>query len=123
MNLVGKTGRKPENWNKARKKDLTEKSPEKDKDQDFASETKGDRCKSSSDCMRPSKSSTSKSKRLYRKLKFQEKGRVESRIEEIRIFLSETTLNNPGYWDPKGWSPTTNLPRTEFFPIFLPHTK
>ena len=31
MNLVGKTG-EPENWDKARKKDLTVKSPEKDKD-------------------------------------------------------------------------------------------
>ena len=55
--------------------------------------------------MRPSKSSISEYERLRRKLKFQEKGRVEPRIEEIEIFLSETTVNSLGYWDPKGWSP------------------
>ena len=33
MNLGGKTGEEPENWDKARKKDLTIKNPEKDKDQ------------------------------------------------------------------------------------------
>ena len=123
MNLVGKAGRELENQDKAKKKDLTEKIPEEDKGQDLASETEGDRCKPSSDRMRSSKSSISESERLWRKLKFQEKGRVEPRIEEIRIFLSETTLNNPGYWDPKGWSPTTNLPRTEFFPHLLPRTE
>ena len=48
--------------------------------------------------MRPSKSSISELERLRRKLKFQEKGRVESRIEEIEIFLSETTINSLGYW-------------------------
>ena len=58
MNLVGKTG-EPENWDKARKKDLTVKSPEEDKDQDFTSETDGDKCKQSSDRMRHSKSSIS----------------------------------------------------------------
>ena len=59
MNLVGKTGEEPENWDKARKKDLTVKSPEEDKDQDFTSETDGDKCKQSSDRMRHSKSSKS----------------------------------------------------------------
>ena len=39
MNLVGKTGGEPEHWDKARKKDLTVKSPEEDKDQDLTSET------------------------------------------------------------------------------------
>ena len=58
MNLVGKTG-EPENWDKARKKDLTVKSPEEDKDQDFTSKTDGDKCKQSSDRMRHSKSSIS----------------------------------------------------------------
>ena len=77
----------------------------KDKGQDLASETEGDRCKPSSDRMRSSKSSILESESLRRKLKFQEKGLVELRIEEIRIFLSETTLNSLGYWDPKGWSP------------------
>ena len=52
--------------------------------------------------MRPFKSSISESERLRRKLKFPEKGRVEPRIEEIEIFLSETTVNSLGYWDPKG---------------------
>ena len=43
MNLVGKAGRELENQDKARKKDLTEKSPEEDKGQDMVSETEGDR--------------------------------------------------------------------------------
>ena len=102
--MVGKTGGEPENWDKARKKYLTVKSPEEDKDQDLAYETEGERCKSSSDRIRPSKSSISKSERLL-ELKFQEKGRVEPRIQEIGIFVSETTLNSLGYWDLKGWSP------------------
>ena len=55
--------------------------------------------------MRPPESSISESERLRRKLKFQEKGRVKPRIEEIGIFLSETTINSLGYWIPKGWSP------------------
>ena len=59
MNLVGKTGGEPEHWDKARKKDLTVKIPEVDKDQDLASKTEGDKCKQSSDRMRPSKSSIS----------------------------------------------------------------
>ena len=57
-NLVGKAG-ELENWDKVRKKDLTEKSPEEDKGQDLASEIEGDWCKPSSDRMRPSKSSIS----------------------------------------------------------------
>ena len=73
---------------------MTVKSPEEDKDQDLASGTKNDTCRQSSDRMRPSKSSISESERLRRKLKFQEKGRVEPRIEEIGIFLSKTTLNS-----------------------------
>ena len=36
MNLVWKTGGKPEHWDKVRKKDLTVKSPEEDKNQDLA---------------------------------------------------------------------------------------
>ena len=83
MNLVRKIEGELENWDRARKKDLTEKSHEEDKGQDLAFETEGDRCKPSSDRMRPSKSSISKSERLQRKLKFQEKGWVEPRIEEI----------------------------------------
>ena len=82
---------------------MTVKSPEEDKDQDLEFETEGDKGKQSSDRMRPSKSSISESERLRRKLKFQEKGRVEPRVEEIGIFLSVTTLNS--LWTPKGWSP------------------
>ena len=51
-NLEGKTEGEPENWDKVRKKDLTEKNPEEDKGQDLASEIEGDRCKPSSDRMR-----------------------------------------------------------------------
>ena len=40
MNLVGKIGGKPENWDKARNKDLTVNNPEGDKDQDLISRTK-----------------------------------------------------------------------------------
>ena len=57
MNLVGKTGGKPKNWDKARNKDLTVKSFEGDKDQDLMSGTEGDKCRRSRDRMRPSKSS------------------------------------------------------------------
>ena len=39
--MVGKIEGKPENWGKARKKDLTMKSPEGDKDQDLLSGTEG----------------------------------------------------------------------------------
>ena len=56
-NLVGKNEEEPENWDKARKKDLNVKSPEEDKDQDLVSETDDDKCKQSSDCMRHSKTS------------------------------------------------------------------
>ena len=52
--------------------------------------------------MRHSRSSISKKVRLRRKLKFQEKGRAEPRIEEIEIFLFVTTLNSLGYCDLKG---------------------
>ena len=104
-NLVGKIGDESERWDKARKKDLTVNSPEEDKDLVLASKTDGDKCKQSSDRMRLSKSSISESERLQRKLKFKEKGRVEPRIEDIRIFLSVTTPNNLGYWNLKGWSP------------------
>ena len=38
-NLEGKTEGEPENWDKARKKNLTEKGPEDNKGQDLASET------------------------------------------------------------------------------------
>ena len=55
--------------------------------------------------MRHSRSSISESERLRQKLKFQEKGQAETRIEEIGLFLSVTTLNSLGYWDFKGWSP------------------
>ena len=44
-NLVGKTGGESEQWDKARKKDLTVKSPEEDKDQDLASGTENVKCK------------------------------------------------------------------------------
>ena len=95
-NLVGKTEGKPENWDKARKKDLTVKSYEGDKDQDLISETEGDKCRQSRDRMRLSKSSISESEMLRQKLKFQEKGRVDSRIEEIGMFLFVTTLSSLG---------------------------
>ena len=85
-NLVGKTGGESENLDKARKKYLTVKSPEGDKDQDLISGTKGDMCKRSRDRIRPSKSSISESERFRRKLKFQENGRVDPRIEEIGVF-------------------------------------
>ena len=49
---MGKTIGELEDWDKAKKKDLTEKSPEEDKGQDLASKTEGDRCKPSSDRMR-----------------------------------------------------------------------
>ena len=104
-NLVGKTEGESGQWDKARKKDLTIKSSEEDKDHDLASGTENVNCNCSSDRMRPSKSSISGSYRLRRKLKFQEKGRVDPRIEEMRIFLSVTTLNSLGYWEPKDWSP------------------
>ena len=81
---------------------MTVKSPEEDKDQDLAFEIEDDKCKQSIDRMKPSKSSISELDRLRQKLKFQDKGRVDRRIEEIRIFLSVTTLNSLGYWDPKG---------------------
>ena len=71
-----KTGEESEKWDKARKKDLTVNSSEKDKDQDLASEIDGDKCKQSSDRMRLFKSSMLESERLRRKLKFQEKGRA-----------------------------------------------
>ena len=104
-----------EKWDKARKKDLTVKSPEEDKDQDLAYETDGDKCKQSSDRMRLSKSSILESEMLRRKLKFQEKGRTEPRIEDIRIFLSVTTLNSLGYWDLKGWSPHHKSSQKQIF--------
>ena len=94
--MVGKTEGKPEIWDKARKKDLTVKSYEGDKDQDLISETEGDKCRQSRDRMRLSKSSISESERLRRKLKFQEKGRVDPRIEEIGMFLAMTTLSSLG---------------------------
>ena len=97
--------RRSKNWDKARKKDLTEKSLEEDKGPNLASRTDGDKCTPSRDRMRPSKSSISESDKLRRKFKFQEKGRVGPRTEEIGMFLSKTTLNRLGYWDPKGWSP------------------
>ena len=40
-NLEGKTWGDPKNWDKARKKDLTEKSPEEDKGHNLASGTEG----------------------------------------------------------------------------------
>ena len=81
------------------------KNPEGDKDQDLISGTKGDMCRRSRDYIRPSKFSISVSERFRQKLKFQENGWVDPRIEEIRVFLSVTTLSSLGYWIPKGWSP------------------
>ena len=95
-NLEGKTWGDPENWDNGRKKDLTEKSPEEDNGQNLAFGTEGDRCNPSNDRMRPSKSSISESDRLRLKFKFQEKGRVGPRTEEIWMFLSKTTLNSLG---------------------------
>ena len=104
-NLVGKIVGDSEYWDKARKKDWTVKRPEGDKDQDLLFGTEGDMCRRSKDRIRPSKSSISESERFRRKLKFQEKGRVYPRIDEIGTFLSVTTLSNLGYWTPKGCSP------------------
>ena len=59
--------RQLEYWDKARKKYLTVKRPEGDKDQDLLSGTKGDMCRRSRDHIRPSKSSISKSERFRRK--------------------------------------------------------
>ena len=84
---------------------MTVKNPEGDKDQDLISGTKGDMCRRSRDCIRPSKSFISESERFQQKLKFQENGRVDPRIEEIEVFVSVTTLSSLGYWIPKGWSP------------------
>nr|CAN75065.1 hypothetical protein VITISV_005160 [Vitis vinifera] len=69
-NLVGKTGGKPEDCDKVRKKDLTVKSPEGNKGQDLISGTEGDKCRRSRDRMRLSKSSILESERLRQKLKF-----------------------------------------------------
>ena len=104
-NLVGNTGGDSEYWDKTRKKDLTVKRLEGDKDQDLLSGTEGDMCRRSRDRIRLSKSSISESVRFRRKLKFQEKGREYPRIDEIGAFLSMTTLSNLGYWIPKGWFP------------------
>ena len=104
-NFEGKFWGDPEDWDNARKNDLTEKSPEEDNGHTLASRTEGEKYKSSRDCMRPSKSSISKSDRLRQKFKFQEKGRDGPRTEEIEMFLSTTTLNSLGYWVSKGWSP------------------
>ena len=76
-------------------KNLTINNPKEDKDQDLASKTDGDKRKQSSEHMRLSKSSISESERLRRKLKFQEKGRANPRIEDMGI----------GYWKLKGRSP------------------
>ena len=84
---------------------MTVNNPKEDKDQDLASETDGDKRKQSSERMRLSKSSISESERLRRKLKFQEKGRAEPRIDDMGRFLAVTILNSLGYWDPKGCSP------------------
>ena len=73
-------------------------NPEEDKDHDLASEAKVDICIQSRDCMRRSRFSISESERLRRKLKFYEKGRSKSRIEDIVIFFSVITLNSLGYW-------------------------
>ena len=104
-NLVGKNGDESGIWDKAVKKDLTVNNPEDNKDQDLASEAKVDKFIQSRECMRRSRSSISESVRLWRKLKFHEKGRVELRIEDIRIFLSITTWYSLGYWSLKIWSP------------------
>ena len=73
-----KTGEESEKWDKARKKDLTIRSPEEDKDEDLASETNGDKCKQSNERMKLSKSFISESERLRCKLKFHEKGRTKN---------------------------------------------
>ena len=64
-NLVEKSGDKSGVWDKAIKKDLTVNDPEEDKFQDLASETEVDRCIQSRDRMRHSRSSISKSDRLW----------------------------------------------------------
>ena len=88
-----------------KKKDLTVNNLEEDKDHNLASEADGDKCKQAIENMKLSNSSVSESKRLQRKFKFQEKGRVEPRIDDMGRFLVMTILNSPRYWDPKGWFP------------------
>ena len=56
-----------------KKKDFTVNKTEKDKDQAFASEVDRDKCKQVRENINISRSSISNSKRLQRKLKFQEK--------------------------------------------------
>ena len=102
---------------------MTVKNPEGDKDQDLIFGIEGDICRRSRDRMRPSKSSILESERFWRKLKFQENGRVDPRIEEIGVFLFVTILSSLGYWTPKLGPPTTSLPRTEFYPRLLPQTE
>ena len=104
-NLVGKNGDESDIWDKAGKKDLTVNNPKDNKDQDLASEAEVDKCIQSRECMRRSRSSISESDRLWRKLKFHEKGWAKLRIEDIGIFLSVSTLNSLGYWSLKIWSP------------------
>ena len=91
---MGKTGDESGIWNMVIRKDLIVNNPEDNKDQDLASEAEADKFIQSRERMRRSRSSISESVRLRRKLKFHEKGRAELRIEDMRIFLSITTLNS-----------------------------
>ena len=104
-NLVEKNGDESSIWDNAVKKDLTINSPEDNKDHDLASEGEVDKFVQSRECMKRSRSSISESVRLWRKLKYHEKGRDEPRIEDIGIFLSITTRYSLGYWSLKIWSP------------------
>ena len=99
--LVEKEGIESERWDKTKKKNLTINNPKEDKDHALAFETDGVKAREN---MGFSSSSISKSERLRRKLKFQEKGKVNPRIKEMGRFLTMTILNSLRNWEPKGWS-------------------
>lgn len=61
---------------------------EEDKDQTFASRTNGDKCKKEREDTSLSKSPNSKSEKLQRKFKFQEKVLMDPKTDEIVLFFS-----------------------------------
>lgn len=75
--------------------DFTINKTEKDRDQALESGPNGDKYKCEREDMSLSRSSISKSERLRRKFRFQEKGSVDSRTDEIVGFLTVIILNRP----------------------------
>ena len=73
---------------------MTINNPKEDKNHALAFETDGVKCKQARENMGFSSSSISESERLRRKLKFQEKGKVNPRIKEMGRFLTMTILNS-----------------------------